>query len=56
MEELNEMARNERKENAPKKLDDGIDKVLVEVNRITKVVTDKNTDNILNYKDKIVII
>ena len=38
MEELNEMARNERKENAPKKLDDGIDKVLVEVNRITKVV------------------
>lgn len=32
------MARNERKDNAPKKPDDGLDKVTVEINRITKVV------------------
>ena len=32
------MARNERKDNAPKKPDDGIDKTLVELNRVTKVV------------------
>lgn len=32
------MARNERRENAPKKPEDGLDKVTVDINRITKVV------------------
>ncbi len=32
------MARIEKRDNAPKKVDDGIDKTLVQVNRITKVV------------------
>ena len=32
------MARNERKDNAPKRQDDGLDKVTVDINRVTKVV------------------